>query len=132
MFVPLMGPQSRVENLDLGPTILHLHQRPCLLMSPYLKSFMRALLLHERLDSFFQIDYKCLSDSGEINPTIQLCFSYACLLECPWLCQTLHGLILCYEGLERLEEFLCIGRLCRSFQRLVKQENQLLWLEEFL
>ena len=65
-----MGPQSWVENLDMGPIILHLHQHPCLLMSPYRKSFMRALLLYGRLDSFFQINYKCLSDSSESNPTI--------------------------------------------------------------
>ena len=132
MYVPPMGPQSWVENFDLGPTILHLHQCPYLLMSPYLKSFTRALLLHRRLDSFFQIDYKCLFDSSESNPIAQLCFSSACLLECPWFCQTLHGLILCYEGPKWLEEFLCIGWLCHSFQRLVEQENQLLRLEEFL
>ena len=30
-----MGPQSQVENLDLGPTICHC---PCLLMSPCFKA----------------------------------------------------------------------------------------------
>ena len=81
---------------------------------PILQSFMRALLLHGRLDPSFQTDYKCMSDSGESNPTTQFCFS-SCFLECPRLCQTLHGLIPCYEGLEWLEEFLCIWWLCRSF-----------------
>ena len=33
---------------------------------------------------------------------------------------------------ERLEEFLCIGWLCYLSWRLVEQEDQLLWLEEFL
>ena len=57
---------------------------------------------------------KCLSDAGESNSTIQPCFSSTCLLECSRLRWTPHGLSFCYEDLERLEEFLCIGWLCRS------------------
>ena len=58
---------------------------------------------------------KCPSDPGESNSTIQLCFSSISRLECFRLRQTLRGLSFCYEDLERLEEFLCIGWLCRSF-----------------
>ena len=56
---------------------------------------------------------KCLSDSSESNSTIQPCFSSIYSLECSQLRWTLHGLS--YEDLKRLEEFLCIGWLCRSF-----------------
>ena len=99
---------------------------------PMLQGFTRESLLHGRLDSSFQTDYKCLSNPGKSNSTTQLCLSSVCFLECLWLRRTLHGLIPCYEDLEWLEEFLCIGWLCRSVQRLVEQEDQLLWLEEFL
>ena len=58
---------------------------------------------------------KCLSDLGESNSTIQPCFSSTCLLECSRLRWTLRCLSFCYKDLERLEEFLCIGWLCRSF-----------------
>ena len=58
---------------------------------------------------------KCLSNLGESNSTIQLCFSSICPLECFRLRRTLHGLSFCYGDLERLEEFLCIGWLCCSF-----------------
>ena len=58
---------------------------------------------------------KCLSDPGESNSTIQLCFSSISPLECFRFRWTHHGLSFCYEDLERLEEFLCIRWLCRSF-----------------
>ena len=118
-------PWSRAYYLSPSLTSLPAYE-------PILQAFMRALLLHGRMDSSFQTDYKSLYNSGESNSTTQLCLSSVCFLECPWLCQTLHGLIPCYEGLEWLEEFLCIGWLCFSFQRLVEQEDQLLQLEEFL
>ena len=120
----VMGRESWSRAYYLSPS-LAAHE-------PMLQSFMRAPFLHGRLDPSFQTDYKCLSDSGESNSTTQLCFSSACFLECLWLHQNLHGLIPCYEGLEWLEEFLCIGWLCRSFQCLVEQEDQSLWLEELL
>ena len=75
---------------------------------------------------------KCLSNPGERNSTIQPCLSSTCLLECSRLRWTLHGLSFSYEDLKRLEEFLCIGWLCRSFERLIEQEDHLLRLEEFL
>ena len=118
-------PWSRAYYLSPSPTSLPSYE-------PILQSFTRALLLHRCLDPSFQTDYKCLYDSSESNPTTQLCSPYACFLECPWLWQTLIGLIPCYEDLERLEEFLCIGWLCHSFQCLVEQEDQLLWSKEFL
>ena len=58
---------------------------------------------------------KCLSDPGESNSTIQPCFSSICLSECSQLRWTLHGLSFCYDDLERLEEFLCMGWLCHLF-----------------
>ena len=81
---------------------------------PMLQNFTRASLLHGLLDPSFRLTIKCLSDSVESNSTTQLCFSFARFLECLWLHRTLHGLIPCYEDLEWLEEFLCIGWLCRS------------------
>ena len=55
MSVSLIGPQSRVENLDLGPTV---RRRLRQLMSLCLKTFTRASLLHGHLDSSFRAGYK--------------------------------------------------------------------------
>jgi len=55
MSISLIGPQSRVKNLDLGSTIC---RRLCQLMSPCFKTFTRASLLHGPLDSSFQAGYK--------------------------------------------------------------------------
>jgi len=55
MSVSLIGPQSRVENLDLGSTVC---RRLCHLMSICLKTFTRASLLHGHLDSSFWTGYK--------------------------------------------------------------------------
>ena len=55
MSVSLIGPQSRVENLDLGPTV---RRRLRQLMSLCLKTFTRASLLHGHLDSPSRADHK--------------------------------------------------------------------------
>ena len=53
--MPPIGPQSRVKNLDLGSTVCHRLRQ---LMSLCLKTFTRASLLHEHLDSSFWAGYK--------------------------------------------------------------------------
>ena len=55
MSASLIGPQSWVENLDLGSTVCH---RLCQLMSPCFKTFTRASLLHGHLDPSIQAGYK--------------------------------------------------------------------------
>ena len=55
MSVSLIGPQSRVENLDLGSTVCRCLRQ---LMSLCLKTFTRASLLHGHLDSSSRAGYK--------------------------------------------------------------------------
>ena len=55
MFMPPIGLQSWVKNLDLGSTIC---RYLCQLLSPCFKTFTRASLLHGHLDSSFQTGFK--------------------------------------------------------------------------
>jgi len=57
MSASLIGPQSRVENLDLGPTV---YRRLCPFTSLCLKTFARAPLFHGHLDSPSRAGYKTL------------------------------------------------------------------------
>ena len=107
MFVSLIGLQSRVENLDLGSIVCH---RLCPPKSLSLKTSHKKCNCFT--DTWIHLSgpaIKCLSDPGKSNSTIQPCFSSICPLECFQLRRTLNVLSFCYEDLERLEEFLCIG-----------------------